>query len=233
MKKILNFVLSAAFPPYEGMITTSMETWDSIEVEGVETMYYCGESKKQNTDRIVYFPVPEALYTMGRKLLMAFEWALKNKEFDYLARPHSCIYVNKKELLDYVQGLPDENVFAGLKVDAEPKWHWGGIGFVLSRDVVQKVVDNKDKWDHRLMEDMGLSYLINQLGIPYMDGRGCSIDNMGDGWRCMMYGYGESFRFTNFEDIVKSKGQYFYRVKQDKDRNIDGQIMHELFKYLR
>jgi hypothetical protein len=71
------------------------------------------------------------------------------------------------------------------------------------------------------------------LGIPYMDGRGCSIDNMGDGWRCMMYGYGESFRFTNFEDIVKSKGQYFYRVKQDKDRNIDGQIMHELFKYLR
>ena len=233
MKKVLILVLSADFEPYSTMLSTSQKTWDSIDVEGTETIYYCGESNKPNTDKIIYFPVPESLYTMGRKLLMSFEWALKNKEFDYLARPHSCIYVNKKELLKYVQMLPNENIFATLKVTADPVWGWGGIGFVLSRDVVQKIVDNKEHWDHRHMEDMSLSYLVNKLGIPYTNGRGCSIDNMGDCWRCMMYGHGESFEFTDFGDIVKSKGQYFYRVKQDKDRSVDGKIMHELFKYLK
>lgn len=235
MKKVLILVLSADFPPYNRMIETSLNTWDSVEVEGCETVFYCGLSEKPNTDKIIYMPIQEALLTMGKKLLLAFEWALKNKEFDFLARPHSCIYVDKLNLINYVQQLPEENVLAGLEVKDTPQnWLWGGCGILMSKDIVQKIVDNKKHWDHSVMEDKGISYLANKLGLPYTNGMGCSIDNMGENWRCMVYGGGESFEFTDFSDVKKAQqeGQFFYRVKQDGQRDIDEYIMKQLFKHL-
>lgn len=230
-KKILNLVLSCETPPYDKMVQTALETWDSIEVEGIETVYYFGEPQKQNTDKFIYLPVEEILHAMGRKTLMAFEWALKNKEFDFLARPHSSIYVNKRELKEYVESLPNENVFAGVQIDATPIWCWGGTGFLFSRDVVQKLVGNKSLFKEGLMEDMGISYIANELGIPFMPGRGCSIDKQKTGWLCLCYGT-ESFTFDDFSEVTKSKGQYFFRCKNDGDRNVDEIVMRELFKYL-
>lgn len=233
MKKIINLVLSADIHPYKKMVETSLQTWDSIEIAGVETIYYFGKSAKENTHNMIYLDIPDTLYNMGKKLIMALEWVLDNKEFDYISRPHSCIYVDKKELINYVQTLPNENVFSCLKVDTTPVWGWGGCGFVLSRDVVEKIVINKHLLDVTLMEDMALSYIINELNIPYTQGKGCSIDKVGNGWLCLMYGHGTSFEFTSFEDIIKAKGQYFFRVKNDGDRRIDEIVMHNIFNYLK
>lgn len=213
------------------MVQTSLETWDSVVVDGVETVYYFGESEKKNTDKFIYLPVKESLHTMGQKTLMAFEWALANKEFDYLARPHSCIYVNKRALKEFVEGLPEQNVFASLQVIDNPSWCWGGIGMLLSRDVVQKIVDNKDSFKQGLMEDQGISFIASGLGIPFMQGRGCSIDKQKTGWLAMCYGT-DSYTFNEFSEIRKDNGQYFFRCKQDGYRDQDEYIMRELFKYL-
>lgn len=235
-KKTLILVLSADFSPYDKMISTSQQTWDSIEVDGCETIYYCGLSSKKDTNKIIYLPVKESLHTMGIKLLLAFEWALENKEFNYIARPHSCIYVDKKQLIGYIQELPVENVFAGPKVDVTPPWLWGGLGYILSKDVVRKIVDNKDQWDHTLMEDMALSFIVSKLNIPFTDGAGCSIDKYGhDSWLCLSYGESrsKSFIFTDFSDVPLKSNQFFYRVKQDNKRDIDELIMRNLFEQLK
>lgn len=231
MKNILILVLSADFHPYDKMVQTSLETWDSIDQKGCETVYYFGKSNKQNTDKFVYLPIHESLASMGQKTLMAFEWALQNKEFDYIARPHSCIYVNKKELVRYVDSLSNENVFSGLMVEDKRPWLWGGCGYVMSKDVVKKLVENKARLDVRKMEDMGISHLASDLEIPYMQGFGCSIDRLQSKWRCTCYGT-ESFEFDEFHEVAKSEGQYFYRVKQDLDRSKDELIMRELLKAL-
>lgn len=231
MKKILILVLSADIAPYDKMITTSMNTWDSIDCEGTESIYYCGESDKPNTNKIIYLPVNESLHTMGQKLLLAFEWVLKNKDFDYIGRPHSCIYVDKKELRKYVDLLPATDVISGLQVIDNPNWLWGGCGFVLSRDVVEKIVANKELWNHTEMEDKGLSFIATKLGIPFTQGRGCSIDRKSDTvWSCTSYGT-QGFDFENFEEMKKS-GQYYIRCKQDGQREIDEYLMNELFKAL-
>lgn len=231
-KRVLILVLSADFPPYDRMITTAQETWNSVEVENMETVFYCGESDKTDTDKIIYLPVKESLHTMGHKLLLALGWSLKNKEFDYLARPHSSIYVNKKELMNYVNTLPETNVFSAIGVDADPRWAWGGLGYVYSKDVIEKIIANKEHYRHDLMEDMAQSYLINKLEIPYTNGMGCSIDKKENGWLCLSYGGTETFEFSDFSEITKSKGQYYYRVKQDGKREVDEHIMRELFKHL-
>lgn len=233
MKKTLILVLSADFPPYDKMVQTSLETWDSVEQDGCETVYYFGGSTKPNTKSKIYFPVPESLITMGRKTVMALEWAINNKQFDYLARVHSSTYVDKGQLVKYCDQLPEENIFAGVTTKSQNgfDYQWGGAHYLISRDVVKKVVDNKHLWKHDFMEDESLSLLIKELGIPFYAGKSGSIDKMSDGWRIISYGGGESISFSDFSDLKKLEHHYF-RVKCDGNRSVDEVVMRELFKVL-
>ncbi len=234
MKKILILVMSSQKPPYGKMIETSLNTWDSINVEGVESVFYCGNPMKGNTDKMIYFPLDESYQTMGEKTLRAYEWALKNKEFDYVARVNSSCYVNKKELIKYIQTLPDKNVFAGLEVVASKtaeKWMWGGGQYIISRDVVELIVENRSMWNHTVMDDQAVSFLVNKLSIPYIQGKACSMEKRKDGWTCLCYGE-PSIEFIDFQDMNKLQNQYFIRVKQDDDRNRDEYIMKQLYQNL-
>lgn len=234
MKKVLILVLSSQKPPYDTMMQTAFDTWDSFEVEGTETIYYVGEPVKNNTNKIIYLPIKEEYATMGHKALLAFDWCLKNKDFDYIARVHSSCYVDKKELIKHIQPLPTENVLAGVEIKDKQNWLWGGGHFILSKDVVQKIVDNQEYWNHSLMEDVALSHLGTKLGIDFTEGKSCSIDNMGNEWRVMCYGGSrECFLFNEFKNLRLLENQFFYRVKQDGKRHIDKYLMSELFKVLK
>jgi hypothetical protein len=234
MKKILILVISSQEPPFKKMIETSLNTWDSIKVEGVESIFYCGEPVKENTDKIIYFPLQESYQTMGEKTIRAYEWALKNKDFDYIARVNSSCYVNKKELIKYIQTLPDKEVFAGLVVPASnssEKWMWGGGQYIISKDMIELIVENRHLWNHKVMDDQAVGYLANKLNIPYTNGRACSIEMKPNGWFCLCYGE-PSIEFTDFLDMNKLENQFFIRVKQDKHRERDEYIMKQLYQNL-
>lgn len=232
MKKVLILAIGCQLKPWDKMIQSSLDTWDSIEVEGVETIFYCGEPLKENTGKIIYFPIKESYSTMGEKMIQAFKWALKNKEFDYIARVNSSCYVDKKELIQHIQTLPDKELFQGLIVPESGKnqaWCWGGGQYIISKDVIQNIVDNRFYWNHELMEDVALSDIATRLNIPFTNGIACSIDKKENGWSYTCY------KTPNFESetIVKAEGQFFYRVKQDFDRAVDELIMKELYNVLK
>lgn len=237
MKRALILVVSSHQPPYEKMLQTSLTTWDSVKVEGVETVYYCGSNGNRVIERqnVIDFPIKESYATMGHKCISAFEWALSHREFDYIARVNSSCYVDKKKLLEYINVLPDSNVFGCIAVEPTKenprKWAWGGGQFILSKDVVQAVVDNKTKWDHSVMEDVALSSLVAGLNIPYTPGLACSLNEKDGHWLLLAYG-GESFEFTEFERL-KQIPQFFYRVKIDRDRSIDEYLMNKLYNVLK
>jgi hypothetical protein len=117
-----------------------------------------------------------------------------------------------------------------LIVDSKPQWVWGGGNYIISKDVIKGIVDNKHLWDHSLMEDMAASYLVSKLNIPFSPGKACSIEKKPTGWQCLCYG-SESIDFTDFKDMNKVS-QFFIRVKQDDDRTRDEYIMKELYKNL-
>ena len=235
MKKVLILVLSADVPPYDEMMQTSQNTWDSINIEGCETLYYCDASEKPNTEKVIYVDTVYNLFTMGRKDLLAYEWILANKEFDYVARVNSSCYVNKKELIKYVQNLPEKDLFSGFTVPVEngDPYMWGGLQFVISRDVIQKMVDNKWNWNHKVMEDQAMSELVRSLGIPFHEGKACSIDKqLNDSWLLLAYGGGDNMVFADFAELNKLDNHFFYRVKCDGQRSVDKFVMEEMFKCL-
>jgi hypothetical protein len=231
-KRVLIMVISCQQPPYGRMINTSLKTWDSEQVDGVETIFYCGEPVQENSEKIIYFPIDESLHTMGHKDILAYEWALKNKDFDYVARVNSSCYVNKRILLKHCQGLPSSKVFAGLEVTDTPKWIWGGGQFIISRDVLQGMVDNKDKWNHSVMEDRAMSYLVTEMGIEYTRGVAASISVGDNGNSVICYNANEGFDFTDWNDLRKLDAQFFYRIKQDGQRNIERGIMEQMAIHL-
>lgn len=234
MKKVLILVISSQEKPYDSLMETSLKTWDSENITGVETVFYCGEPVKENTDKVIYFPIKETLHTMGEKTLLAYEWALQNKQFDYIARVNSSTYVDKKELIKYIQTLAENNVFAGLEVLASEyaeKFMWGPQ-FIMSKDIIQLIVDNKIMWDHSIMDDNATSKLLNTFNIPYTVGRMCSLEKKEVGWLCLCYG-SESMEFNDFNDLQKLDRQFFFRCKQDHDRSQDVYLMNELYKVLK
>ena len=229
-KCVLIAVISCQEFPYGDMIGVSQNTWDSVHVDGCETLFYCGWPQKQNTDKIVYFNIQESLHSMGFKDLLFYDYALKNKEWDYMARVNSSCFVHKQNLVDYCQTLKEKEVFEGLNVvtDGVIQFTWGGGQFLISRDVIEKIVANKGQWNHTEMEDMAMSKLVMRLGITPQAGRACSIDAKGSGWTCMVYGHGSGFDFAHMTEFKFPEGQYFFRIKQDNLRHLEAGIMHEL-----
>lgn len=234
MKKTLALVLSCETSPYDKLMEASLQTWDKREVDGIETVFYCGKSRKQNTDKIIYLNTPDSFATMGAKTVEAFEWAINNKQFDYLARPNASCYVRKQKLANYVQNLPTEKLYLGLITDScyGIKYIWGGGQYILSRDVVELIVKNKHMWNHSYTEDVSIADLLSKLGIP-MNGSGnsCSINKNENGkYTCIVYGQGKNMEFTDFSEMDKLEHQFFIRVKQDLKRHLDIEIMNGLFK---
>jgi hypothetical protein len=102
--------------------------------------------------------------------------------------------------------------------------------YIISRDVVQKLVDNASKWNHGEMEDVAMSLLVKELGIPFnYGGWGCSINRRPNDWLCISYGMA-GFEFKTFEEFAAKNVNHFIRVKQDGNRHEDVRIMHELHR---
>lgn len=237
MKRVLILVLSTEKDFYARLAETSRATWDAEEVEGVETIFYFGRSAKESTDKFFYTDAPDGFFDMGRKTLAAFDYALKHREFDYIFRANASLYVEKDGLFRYVQDKPEKNLALGVvaecgEFEGEKFNYLWGPSYLLSRDVVQKVVENAGKWDHRLMDDNAISRLLTAIGVP-LDNRGsmASVALRNNGYEFTYYENGQG-GFVSMPDLEglrrRLPNQWCFRVKDDANRENDIRLMKEL-----
>lgn len=239
MKRVLCLVLSTDKEFYGRLAEASRATWDAEDIHGVETIFYFGRSDKPTTDKYLNTGVDDDYWNMGRKTLAAFEYALKHREFDYVFRANASLYVHKPGLRSYVQDqLQFTNLALGVVADCGKcgdetfPFLWGP-SYLLSRDVVEKVVANGDLWKHDLTDDLSISYLLRQIGIP-LDNRGSMASialKNGGGYYFVYYEAGASGgaymdSLSQLRDRLPN--QWCFRVKDDADRNNDTRLMKEL-----
>lgn len=232
--KVLILVLSARRQPWGSLMDASLETWDSENHPQTQTLYYCGKSSEPATEKVFYSPnLTEELDDVSSRTIEAFEKAL-GYDWDFMARANSSCYVHKKNLVKFCETLPTENAIYGILTEGEQRFMWGGCQYIFSRDVIKKMVANKGKWNHKVMEDISITKIADGLEIPLESSGWCvSLNLMPDNsYIAMVYGHGTNFTFTDFEDINKAEGHFFFRVKQDLRRDEDVRIMRELHKYL-
>ena len=110
---------------------------------------------------------PEDWSLIGLKTLNALRFILENYQFDYLFRTNTSSYLDAAVLLRHIQAFPKSGVYAGLvgKVFGNQEFA-SGAGVLLSRDVVERVCLERDKWDHGFVDDIALGKLIMEFRNP-------------------------------------------------------------------
>jgi hypothetical protein len=175
--RILVLVLGALVPPYPALIRTIKRTWAARDVADIDVLFYYGGAELARHGRDLYLPVSDSYWSAGHKTLRAFDYALASVEFDLLFRTNCSSYVDLPNLRDYVhRSAEPERFYAGpagrhSTVDdltgVREDFHLAyGFGYLLSRDVVELIVNRQADWDHSLTDDFALGKLLTESGIP-------------------------------------------------------------------
>jgi len=108
--------------------------------------------------------IPEHWATIGAKTLAAFRYALENFDFEYLFRSNSSSYVDSDALVSKTRAFSSQNLYAGFPGKSKDGLDFAsGAGILMSRDVVELIVENSHLWRHGLIDDVALADLISRL----------------------------------------------------------------------
>lgn len=150
---------------YTKFFESQNESWNSIEVDGVDTFFLVGNNDKDEIDgNLIKTNVPESLINCGYKTLKAFE-LLKNRDYNYIFRTNSSSYVDKQMLKDYLQDKPRNNFYSGVIGNHHGIIFASGSGFIVSKNVVDLVLLKQEYWEHRFIDDVALGLLLRHLSI--------------------------------------------------------------------
>lgn len=108
---------------------------------------------------------PDVLASIGFRTIEAFERALNNYEFDFIVRTNTSSYVDLFNLVAYLEA---DGAISPVHCQTGT---WGstpypsGALYVLNRETVEKVVQNKSMWRHEYIDDVALGLVLHRLGI--------------------------------------------------------------------
>lgn len=223
-------VLSYNAPPFDLLMQTQQETWDSVNVEGVKTVYYHGGvpesemlhcsvtySNPRSSWKRVALQCTDAYYYMGAKfkksLDCVFDDRMELDDFDIIFRTNSSSYVNKKKLIEFAEKLPKEKLYAGWEIKGNEGFNIvSGAGIFMSRDVAEILRDEIDP-NFEKEEDYYIGQILSQHNIPIIDDKSREDVNLFVG------GY--------------SKEKYHFRFKGNHgNRQVDAENMVRVHQYL-
>ncbi len=211
--KILILVLSCQKEPFVEMRKVQQETWDSVQINGVDTVYYIGGGVGEHyfnqinpTSRELILPCSDEYDLMHWKLNNAF-LAVNWRDYDLIFKTNSSSYINKKLLVEFAEKLPTEKVYCGI----DGVTFASGCGVFLSKDCIEILLRHYDDYPNPSEDGLMASYL-SQNGVSIT--QGAERVNI-----CVPWNY----------HLMHIKC-YHYRCKHDEDRKQDLFVMRELFK---
>lgn len=125
-----------------------------------------------NNDKDLLIDTNDGSRNMGLKTILAFEWLIKNRDFEFLVRPTPSSYINFKNLELFIKSnlLNYEKVYCGklqstFNKEGKKIEFVSGSTYILNKQSVIEIIENKESWDHEQWDDVALSLLMNQLNI--------------------------------------------------------------------
>lgn len=159
----------------------------------------------------------EHLYNIGYKTLNAFKYALSNCEFDYIYRTNLSSYIHQAGLYDYVNTLPDSNIYQGVVGYYNGIEFASGSGYLISKDLVKYVTDNEMHWDHiNLIDDVAIASVLRGNNVYPTPISRIDIKN--------------EYELSTFDTNTIDQCFHF-RCKSETDRTHDIRVMNKLHDY--
>ncbi|MCP4456863.1 MAG: hypothetical protein GY816_02370, partial [Cytophagales bacterium] len=139
----------------------------------------------------------------GEKFIIALEYCLKNLEFDFIFRISSTNYIDIQKLSKHLDSLPRQKVYNGCRNMYDHKYKFvSGFHCIMSRDVVEKLVEYKDeylslKYPEDLAAGMILIHKLNYVNFEEQDEFVTHKNLGGPGWEQIENLYENSSEINN------------------------------------
>jgi hypothetical protein len=146
-----------------------LKTWDSVQVDGVNTVYYFGGEKEDKfiSNKFLLMNCDDSALSIAKKTITFFEYALKNFDFDFIYRTNLSSYINKAKLLEFLSNKPKKNFYSSIicryLTETENFLFGSGAGFSISRDLVEHLVNNKEKLRYELPDDVMVGHGLQHV----------------------------------------------------------------------
>jgi hypothetical protein len=179
--RVIISVLSSEESPYDILEESIRKTWVNLNKNSVPIFFYYGintdievkgdkiDGNWINGDKI-YIDVTESYWNIGFKTIGMLELLYEKFDFDYIYRTNSSSYVDINMLYDFLDDKPNENFYCGLKANCSGNDFCSGSGYFLSRDLVKFIIDNKEFWDHSLVDDVSVGKLLARKEVSPING---------------------------------------------------------------
>ncbi len=142
---ILHLVLGAKDSHYFPIEYAAKKTWAKEIPENIKTIFMYGGSNQIYWDNETSFYVdrPEMLNICLYKTLLAFETFLESN-FHYIFRTNNTGYFDYNLINQFIKDKPSEKFYCGCLGRADGIDFASGSGYFLSKDLVSKIVKNKN-----------------------------------------------------------------------------------------
>lgn len=167
---ILVLVVSSDTYPSKRNKKSLLKTWVKNIPSNINIYFYkAGRSTTIKKNNELILEVGKSTRDMSKKNILAFEYVLKNFDFDFIFRTNTSSYVNLNNLKNFINcNLSNEDyVYCGKVMETNDMQgnnciYVNGAGIILSRKTLQAIVDQKDKLDYLLWDDLGLGKLLTE-----------------------------------------------------------------------
>jgi hypothetical protein len=99
----------------------------------------------------------------------ALDSICKLDNYDYIIRTNLSSYWNLEATINLVNKLPREGVFAGPIQEVNGLQWVEGDAIIFSKDVIQKLLQNRGLIDSRIIDDVSIALTLKKLGVLPMD----------------------------------------------------------------
>lgn len=156
-KKVLILVMSSPkIDIFDAMMKKQKETWDSVHVDGVNTLFFYGDETVESShinDKDLIIKTQDTTPNNSYKIKLVYDFVF-NMDWDYIFRTNASSYIDKQRLLNKAQTLPISKCYCGIKVSVGGgKEFSSGAGSFYSRDCID-ILRNSINEDYKMKSEL-------------------------------------------------------------------------------
>ena len=106
-----------------------------------------------------------------------FEFFLDYTSADYLYMTNTSSYLNFTQFMKEVSNLPKSNLYGGTARPFADFQFYSGANRVFSRDVVKLLLENFNRIDYRLLNDVAVGKLLNEFHLNRVEISSLTFEN--------------------------------------------------------
>lgn len=168
--KLLISIPSIKQDPFLELEKACKETWLDIDNPSIDYIFYYGSNEEKLENKELYLKCKDGLNhkkenNITKKTIKMFEFALNNLDFDFMFRTNLSSYLDLNLLYLLIRNIDNINCYKGFIGNHQGIEFASGAGILLSKDIIQIIVDQQENLDNYLMDDVAFAKLLNLNNI--------------------------------------------------------------------